>query len=137
MKKLQPTRAWQMQAHHREIPKGVSETVPNQALSIQDILARSLAGMTPAVERQGGFMTAEDDFDAYDLEALRRMDVYELNETLDAVNQVVKDRSAELEKFRAAEAAVRAEQEKEEKEILEAHRAAKKKKEAPPAPPVN
>lgn len=65
--------------HHIEHPKGKSTTVPDEALSIADILQRSQNGLNPNVQMNGDYNLGDDseDFDAHDIEKLKQLDPYD------------------------------------------------------------
>lgn len=86
---------------HYETPKGQSMTLPNEALSIQEILNKWTHGIDPMLTKNPAYVD-EADIDDIDLEAVQRMDLTEkslaMNEArgiLDKVKEAQKNSKKE------------------------------------------
>jgi len=90
---------------------GVSMTVPDEAMSIRDILDRFSRGMDPSVSREGVYSPDSVDDDFPDLEKLRDSDLVdreEYSQTLSSANERTKaDLDATLSKQAATKAAAK------------------------------
>lgn len=101
-----------------ETPVGVSETVPDDALTIRDILKKHLAGMKIAEnEMRTPIYDSGVSHESEDLESINRMDLSEKHEYAQMLSADIAERKKNLE---AVEKAV--------KEKMAAARMAKQKK---------
>jgi len=60
-----------------ETPIGVSKTLPDESLTIEQIMARHTSGLIPPIEKETSNYLDEPDFDSPDLEKLRDADLFE------------------------------------------------------------
>lgn len=107
---------------------GVSETVPNEALSIKEILRRFTKGMPLDVLEKEGAYDEHASFDSIDLEKLKHADLYEQMEVLDKMKLVAQEKRKELDDELARQVKERLDKEKEEQEVRELLKSSKKKK---------
>jgi len=100
--KLQDKRIFVLLPKHQETPQGGSCTVPDQALTIREIMAKHVRGMRIAdeLEKQPLYNLDETrgdtDFDSPDLEALGRMDMSERSEYLAELREHNELRKADI-----------------------------------------
>lgn len=64
----------------REKGRGVSETKPGQALSVEELFRRHLQGLAPPIGRESVEYAGDVHFDSLDLEEVERMDITERSE---------------------------------------------------------
>lgn len=76
--KVNGIRRFVLEPHEMETTVGPSLTVPEDSMSIKEIMQRHIRGMQIKSElrRPGGFADTED-FDALDLEEVNRMDIFD------------------------------------------------------------
>lgn len=111
---IQDKRVYRLTVAHMTVPQGVSETVPDDTLTIKQILAKHVRGMEIAeTEFKTPVWNGDDDYDSPDLEAVNRMDLAEKHEFKEALRADIESRKARL---------------------AEAEKEAKAKKEAKPTP---
>lgn len=89
-----------------ETVKGVSETVPDMAYSIRDILSKYVTGVPPSVLKNGNY-TDDPDFDDYDRTNDPDFDLVDVQEMQEDIN--TKIMRAEQRKQQTVEAAAEAE----------------------------
>lgn len=73
---------WRLQPHHKETPRGVSKTVPDDSYEIRDLISKYAAGLDPGITLLGEY-SGEDkevDFDDVDLNQAQRADFHEVEE---------------------------------------------------------
>jgi len=115
--KLITQRQFELLPQHMEDYTGcVSETVPNDAYSIKDILEKFTRGMDPGVTRQPGGDSGVS-FDSPDLEKLRNADLYEKEEFATHLGSEMLSQKSILDKAAADNAAKEAAKLKEDEEM--------------------
>lgn len=82
-----------------EVPIGISVTVPDEAYTVRELMARHAAGMLPDVMHQDGGDELGD-FDSEDLEKLRDSDLYERQEAYERIGVQLRE---QREQFDVAE----------------------------------
>lgn len=105
---LQNKREWVLSQSHLEHPKGVSMTVPDESLTIKEILERFRRGQPLSIHTRETLYDPDATFDSQDLEEVGRMDITdrsELSQELRIRNSQLK---ADLEAAEAAKVAVNA-----------------------------
>lgn len=107
----------------------VSMTVPDEAYSIRDLLARAVRNADLEVDIQVKFegYDPSTNFDSEDLEAVIRMDLHERELFTDEVRAAVKLAREAVERDRLERAAKEKARVDEDEEIREVHRSSKKK----------
>lgn len=92
---VQDKRVYRLCVAHMEVPQGVSETVPDDTLTIKQILAKHVRGMEIAeTEYRTPVWNGTEDYDAPDLEAVNRMDLAERHEFTEALRADIESRKA-------------------------------------------
>jgi hypothetical protein len=77
---------WTVKPEHMETPRGVSMTVPDQSLTLKEILEKSLAGQDLSYwQRNGWYGDNDADYDSDDAEQFARMDIAEQYDYVSAV----------------------------------------------------
>lgn len=115
---------------HAETNTGVSETVPNEAMTIRQIFDRFRKGMPlGAQERQGSFTSdgSDHDFDAPDLDKLKESDFVERDEFQEKLMQEIAEKQKHLKERRDQETKRRQEEENEIQALREELRSRKQK----------
>lgn len=79
-----------------EHPSSVSQTVPDQAFTVQDILDKYTQGVDIGNFREGVYDTGDADFDDVDLEKVPHMDQVERENLLDLTQQNQKQLNEKL-----------------------------------------
>lgn len=99
---------WTLRKEDKETPKGVSETVPNDAWTIQEVLQRFTQGL-PLQTGTGVYLEGSEDADLDDLDVMEfdRMDLTEKAEIMEAVEE-------RAEKAKATKKGTKKEPEKQE-----------------------
>ncbi|WNK13172.1 MAG: hypothetical protein [Microvirus sp.] len=112
--KLQDKRLYVLQPSHMETNVGVSETVPDDTLTIKQIMLKHVRGMQIEDSMYRTPMYDDDaNFDSPDLEALGRLDLTERHEMAQQLKQQNEESEADLKtKIQAAKAAKKAERDK-------------------------
>lgn len=104
-------------AKHGEVNNGVSETVPNEAMTIRQIFDRFRKGMPlGAEERQGGRFSldgSDQDFDSPDFDKLKEADFVDRDEFQEQLMVQIADKQKVLKERRDQETKKRQEEEKE------------------------
>lgn len=81
-KPLTPPSRWSLQSHHMEDCRGqVSQTVPHEAYSIQELFRKAASNMLPPVGKDGVYMGGKHD--DYDVEKLMSEDPVDKLEAAD------------------------------------------------------
>ncbi|AZL83023.1 hypothetical protein [Apis mellifera associated microvirus 36] len=114
-----------------------SETVPNEAMSIQEILTRYAKGLNPGTTaiREAKY-DPEASHDSPDLEKLKHADLYEKEEFMNELGSKLMDKKKAAKDKADKAAAEKAAKDKAEKEELEALRKEKENnKRQPPEKP--
>lgn len=78
-----------------EHPVGPSMTVPDQSMTVQEILMKFTSGMDPGVVREGVYSDTED-FDDLDLSQVNSMDLVDREDLARENSQRIDDLNAEL-----------------------------------------
>lgn len=85
-------RKWKLMEHHVSHLDPISMTVPDESMSLQEILRKHTSGMnTVETNYREGQYNDEDDFDAPDLEKLRDMDIHDRENYILLLQQKRKD----------------------------------------------
>lgn len=72
---------------HIEHPKGISMTVPDETLSIKEILQRFVRGQPLDIHMRPTFNIPDSDFDSIDYGEASRLELAERSELLEAVRE--------------------------------------------------
>lgn len=124
MRKLIRKASYVQSTHTMEHNDAPSLTVPNETLTLREILDKHTRGLVPPIERSGSFDPAAD-FDSDDLEKLRTADLSEVQDFM----QSNLDQALEKKKAVDAELARRkAEKDAEDAELREAREDVKRRK---------
>lgn len=84
---------------------GISETVPNDAMSIKEIMVRYARGMPITdQEKKEGKYAEGGNFDSPDLEALSRMDLAERSDYLELLKVEIEEKKERLKEAKKASA---------------------------------
>lgn len=77
---------FELQIQDKETPLGVSETVPNQSISLTEMLRKHIAGVAPAVQHTPQY---DDDanFDSADYTKINSLDLSEKDEIRQALSE--------------------------------------------------
>lgn len=108
MKKVVNKLEWVLSQSHLEHPKGVSMTVPDESLTVKEILERFRRGQPLSIHTRDTLYDPDSNFDSQDLEEVSRMDITdrsELAQELRLKNARVK---SDLEAAQAAKVAAAA-----------------------------
>jgi len=96
-KLLKPTRSWVLLPHHQEKKKGISKTVPDEAMGVREILRRyTRGGIIPDGIRESVYDPGAS-FDSDDLESLSRADFQERDEAKERYAQAATNAKAKGE----------------------------------------
>lgn len=112
---LRSTINFQIQEKDMEHPKGKSLTVPNDVMSIEEILERSQNGYLPPIQRAGILGTEESEFDDDDLEMMGRLELSEQKEIAERMEMLRKESEMRLKEHQETQ---RRKKEVEEEQIM-------------------
>jgi len=100
--KLQDKRVYALKAEHMSTIVGPSETVPDDALTIKQIIQKHTQGMPipPSKIREGAYNGG--DFDSPDLESLSRLDLADKHEYAETLREQNEAKIAELKSAKIA-----------------------------------
>jgi len=133
---LQDKRLYRLAASHVSRSVGSSMTVPDETMSIKEIMRKHVSGMNVSQELLKMPLYNEDaSFDSFDLESLKRLDLADRSVLIDELKKVNETELAALKaaekavKLEKAEAKKNAEAEKNQADAARSHEAAESKKE--------
>lgn len=95
--KLRSSTYFELLPEHKETPGGVSLTVPNQSVSLAELLRRHQAGIAPDVSQQP-FYEENSSFDSADYTKINSLDLYEKEEIKQALNTNINQMKESLRK---------------------------------------
>lgn len=85
-----------------ETPTGESKTIEGQAFTVGEILERFSRGLQLVKMKDPVFTSVEGDFDAYDLEELKRMSLDELDDVMLELGEKKTNAEAKLAEIQKA-----------------------------------
>lgn len=105
---LQNKREWVLSQSHLEHPKGVSMTVPDESLTIKEILERFRRGQPLSIHTRDVLYDPESNFDSQDLEEVSRMDITDRSQLAQELRIRNEQAKADLQAAEAAKVAASA-----------------------------
>lgn len=118
---IQNKRGWVLGAQHLEHPVGISRTVPDETLSVKEIMQKFVRGMPQVaggLVREGSWRDEKDiDIDDFDLEEIERMDIVERQELAEQLAIVNKEKLERIKKLQEAARKAKEEADAKDKEF--------------------
>lgn len=78
-------RDYEMLPHHYETIEGVSVTVPNESMSIQEIMTKHVRGIDMSIMARTPAYDSGASFDSDDIEKLQHQDIFEKQQKLESL----------------------------------------------------
>lgn len=98
--KNRPQHLWTLEERHKEHPQGESMTVPDETLTIKEIMKKHVRGMRMAEElMRTPVYDSGADFDSEDLEEVARMDIFEREQVLETHKEKIREAQEKQKKF--------------------------------------
>lgn len=112
---------FELSDHHMEKHVGKSMTVPDEAMSVREILLKHTQGLLSGeLLREPQYGTADvDDFDDYDVEKLQHADIFEREQEIENLARIIKDKEAAVKAAREKHSARKKAEVEKQKYILE------------------
>lgn len=89
MKKLRGTLEFKLQKKDKEIPTGISLTVPDDSYTIQELLQKHEQGLALGIQRLAQYDIADDEeFDGIDMHKYQQLEEFEKREMIEKTAEI-------------------------------------------------